>query len=325
MNEVAPEALLWGAMCGALVTRALAIVADLQLADALAGGPRRVDELAAEVGADADALHRILRALASEGIFAEGPPRVFRNTEASELLRRDRGWGDYAHLSGGVWFGAAGALDASGAPAFPRLHDTDFWSWLAENPVERAAFDRAMEQRSQNRLKRLETVAWQGDETVVDVGGGNGSLLLALLERHPRMQGIVFDLPEAVRDERAFGGRCTFVAGSFFERVPRGDAYLLATILHDWADEEALEILKVVHEAAEPGSRLVLLEGVIEPGNEPSGAKWLDLLMLALLPGRERDETEWRALLAAGGFDVERIGAGVIETRKTQPAVNVSA
>jgi hypothetical protein len=322
MNQVTPEALLWRAMYGALVTRALAIVADLQVADALAGGPRRVEELAAETGADPDALRRILRALASEGIFAEEAPRLFRNTEVSELLARGRGWSDYAHLSGGVWLGAAGALDASGTAAFPRLHGTDFWSWLAANPGERAAFDRAMQQRAGGRLTRLQTVDWRGDETVVDVGGGDGSLLLALLERHPRLRGIVFDLPSAVRDESAFGGRCTFVAGSFFERVPRGDAYVLARILHDWPDEQAVAILKVIQNAAEPGARLVLVEDVIESGDEPSGAKWLDLLMLALLNGRERDEPEWRALLGAGGFDVERIGDGVIEARRTEATVS---
>jgi O-methyltransferase domain len=274
-----------------------------------------VDELASEVGTDPDVLHRLLRALASDGIFAEESPRVFRNTEASELLREDKGWGDYAHLAGGVWLGACGALDASGTVAFPRVHGTDFWSWLATHPDERAAFDRAMQQRAEGRLTRLETIAWQGDETVVDVGGGNGSLLLALLERHPGMRGIVFDLPEVVRDQSSFGGRCTSVAGSFFECVPSGDAYLLATILHDWPDAQAVEILEVIHAASDPGARLVVLEGIIEPGNGPSGTKWLDLLMMALVGGRERDETEWRALLDAAGFDVERVGDGVIEAR----------
>jgi hypothetical protein len=218
-------------------------------------------------------------------------------------------------LFGETWLPAIGALDASGTPTFTRVHGIGFWSWLALNPSERATFDRAMEQGAGVRLDRLESVAWRGDETLVDVGGGNGSLLLALLERRPQMRGIVFDLPETVRDEAAFGERCEFVAGSFFERVPAGDAYLLSTILHDWDDDSAVRILQTIRGAATPGTRLVLLEGTLQEGNEPDGAKWLDLLMLALFGGRERNEAQWRALLDAGGFDVVQMSGGVIEAR----------
>ena len=122
------------------------------------------------------------------------------------------------------------------------MHGEEFWSWLASHPDERAAFDRAMAQGWQGRLERLETVAWRGDETVVDVGGGNGSLLRALLERHPGMRGVVFDLPETVREEASFGDR-TFVEGSFFDEVPPGDVHVLSTIIHDWDDESAGRIL----------------------------------------------------------------------------------
>ena len=314
MSAGAPEAVLWDALRGALVTRALALAADLRIAHALSGGPRGVDELARDTGADADTLDRVLRALASDGIFAETAPGVFQNTAVSDLLRTD-GWDDFAHLFGGVWLRALAGLDASGAPSFPRLHGTGFWEWLAAHPEERAAFDRAMEQGWQGRVERLDSVGWRGDEGVVDVGGGNGSLLLALLERHPRMRGIVFDLPETVRDESAFGERCTFVGGSFFERVPGGDAFVLSTVLHNWDDASALRILRVVHAAAPEGARLVLLESTVGPGNEPDGAKWLDLLMLALFAGRERSEAQWRSLLAEAGFTPVRIGGGAIEAR----------
>jgi O-methyltransferase domain len=314
MSADAPEAALWDALRGALVTRALALAADLRLAHALSDGPRSVEQLARDTGADADTLGRILRALASDGIFAETTPGVFENTAVSALLHTD-GWDDFAHLFGGVWLQALAGLDASGAPSFPRLHGTGFWRWLAAHPEERAAFDRAMEQGWEGRLERLDSVGWRGDETVVDVGGGNGSLLLALLERHPRMRGIVFDLPETVRDDGAFGDRCAFVGGSFFERVPSGDAFVLSTVLHDWDDASALRILRVVHAAAPDGARLVLLESPVEPGNAPDGAKWLDLLMLALFAGRERSEAQWRSLLAEAGFVSVRIGGGTIEAR----------
>jgi len=129
------------------------------------------------------------------------------------------------------------------------------------------------------------------------------------------MRGIVFDLPETVRDESIFGDRLEFVGGSFFERVPTGDAYLLATILHDWDDETAASILRTIRAAAPPEARLVILDAVVPPGNEPFGPKWLDLLMLALLAGRERDEAQWRALLDAGGFEPVRFGERLIEAR----------
>jgi hypothetical protein len=312
--SASPEAALWNLLRGALATRALAIVAELRVAEALGAGPRPVEALGSELGAEADMLHRLLRALASEGVFAEEAPGVFRNTEASELLRRD-GWDDFAHLFGGVWFHAVGELDAGGQPTFPRLYETDFWSWLEANPNERAAFDRAMVQGSDGRLDRLDSIDWHGDEMVVDLGGGNGSLLLGLLDRHPGLSGVVFDLPETVRDESAFGDRCAFVAGDFFERVPSGDVYVLSTILHDWDDDRAEAILRTVRAAANRDARLVLLEGVVEPGNEPDGGKWLDLLMLALFGGRERNEAQWRVLLERGEFLIERIEDGVIEAR----------
>jgi hypothetical protein len=312
VSERPPEAALWDALRGGLVTRTLALVAELDVARRLADGPRPVVELAAETGADADTLHRLLRALASDGIFAEEEPGVFRNTPSSELLMVD-GWDDFARLFGGTWLEAVKGLDASGEASFPRVLGDEFWSWLGSHPAERAAFDCAMAQGWQGRLERLETVAWRGDETVVDVGGGNGSLLHALLELHPGMRGIVLDLPETVRDETSFSERCTFVEGSFFESVPPGDAHVLSTIVHDWDEEAGRRILETVRASA--GERLVLLESVIEPGNEPQGAKWLDLLMLVIARGRERTEAEWRELLAASGWEPTRFGAGVIEAR----------
>ena len=313
MTAGSAEDRLWELLRGALGTRALALAADLGVADALAGGPRPVADLAAELHGDADTLRRLLRALASEGVFAEEEPGVFRNTEASELLRTS--WGSFAHLFGGPWLRATSALEPSGDPSFPGLFGSDFWSWLAENPDERRAFDHAMEQGNEDRVERLAALPWRGDETVVDVGGGNGTLLLGLLERHPGLRGIVFDLPETTRDEATFGERCTFEAGSFFERVPAGDVYVLATILHDWDDPSAARILETIRAHAPTEARLLVLESVLAEGNEPDGAKWLDLLMLALFAGRERDVAQWRELLAAGGFEPVDIRDGLIEAR----------
>jgi hypothetical protein len=316
VSEVAPETLLWNLARGALATRALALAAELHVADVLADGARHVEEIALERDADPDVLHRILRALASDGVFVEEEPRVFRNSGASTLLRAGGGWDDFAHLSGGVWYGTAGALDAvSRDAAFERTFGTDFWSWLVGHPDERAAFDRAMEQGKKQRIERLATVDWRGDETVVDVGGGNGSLLVELVRRHAGLRGIVFDLPETVRDDDALGDRCTFVEGSFFDGVPEGDVYILSTVLHDWPDESAAAILRTIRSACSARGRLLVLDAVVPAGNDPHAAKWLDLLVLAIARGRERDEAEWRALLEAADFEPVRIDDGLIEAR----------
>jgi hypothetical protein len=316
VSEPAPEARVWNLLRGALATRALGLAAELRVAEALAAGPRTVQDVAREVDADPDTLYRLLRALASDGVFAEEQSGVFRNTDASEVLLPGGGWDDFAHLFGGVWYRTVGELDAaSREPSFPRLFGTDFWRWLARNPSERASFDRAMAQGGEGRVERLAAVDWRGDETVVDVGGRNGSLLLGLLDRHPGLRGIVFDLPETSRDEAALGERCTFVAGDFFERVPPGDVYVLSTILHDWDDERAAAILRTIRKAATADARLVVLETIVPPGNDPQGAKWLDLLMLALLGGRERDDAQWRALLVGSGFEPVRMEDGLIEAR----------
>ena len=315
MTATRTEGDLWRLFWGALVTRLLGIAADLGVADALAEGPRRVDELAREVGADPDALHRILRALASDGVFAEEAPGVYRNTEASEGLRRGTRWHDFAHLFGGVWHRALGELTAAGEPTFERIHDTDFWSWLGERPDERGAFDRAMSGSWEWKVDRVASAEWRGDELVVDVGGGNGALLIELLRRRPGLRGIVFDLPETTRDEPALGNRIEFVAGSFFERVPTGDVYVLSTILHDWDDRCAGQILRTIRAAAPDDGRLLVVDAVVPAGNEPHGGKFLDLLMLALFGARERDEAQWRALLEGNGFEPIGVEDGLVEAR----------
>jgi hypothetical protein len=315
MKQRNREETLWNLVRGALTARALATVVDLGVPDAFAEGARHVDDVAREVGADPDVLRRVLRALASDGVFAEEERGVFRNTEASELLRGG-GWSDFAHLFGGIWHRAAGELDARSAePTFPQLYGADFWTWLAAHPDERAAFDRAMVQGTERRVDGLAALEWRGDETVVDVGGGNGALLVELVGRQPGLRGIVLDVPETVRDEAALGERISFVEGNFFEAVPRGDAYVLSTILHDWDDEHAAMILRTIRAAAPADARLLVLDAVVPAGNDPDGTKWLDLLMLVLFAGRERDEAQWHALLASGGFEPVRFEERLIEAR----------
>jgi O-methyltransferase/methyltransferase family protein len=314
---------LWELMRGGLVVQALRVAAELGIADELAEGPRPLRELAEHAGVDADALHRLLRALASEGVFAETEPGVFGNTEESELLRRDADWNAFAHFFGGVW--SAALLEAphavrTGEDTFARVFGVGWWDWLTARPEETALFDRAMQGGAGRRVEALAELPWDG-ETVVDVGGGNGTLLIELLRRHESLRGIVFDLPEvaAEAEERVaaagLADRIDVVGGSMFDGVPPGGVYVLAVVLHDWDDDHAAKILAQVRAAAPAHARVLIADAVIPPGNDPHGAKWLDLLMLVLNRGRERTEDEWRALLERSGFRVERIEDGLIDAR----------
>jgi hypothetical protein len=317
VSEPSPETRLWDLLRGALSTKALAVASDLGVADQLADGPKDVAAIAKQSAADPQTLHRVLRALASDGVFAEDEQGMFRNTESSELLRADAtgGWREFAHLFGGVFYEGAGTMDpTTRAETFTRAFDAGFWSWLGRQTDERAAFDAAMAGGKEPRATRLSQLEWRGDETVVDVGGGNGALLRALLERVPGLRGVILDLPETDRDEAALGDRIAFVAGSFFEEVPSGDAYVLSGILHDWDDAAASKILSTVRAAAPAGARLLVIDSVVPPGNEPHGSKWLDLLMLVLAGGRERTEPEWRSLLEMNGFETISIEDGLIQT-----------
>ena len=310
MSERPPEEVLWQLCHGGIATRVAGIVAELGVADALADGARPVAEIAAEVGADADTLHRYLRALASEGVFAEVDRGVFENTPASKKLATGASWGAFAQLFGGVWYRAVADLDASGRKAF----QGDYWEWLAEHARERALFDRAMEEGKERRVDHVARVDWRDGETVVDVGGGNGSFLLELFARQPGLRGIVYDLPETTRDETELAAAgLEFEEGSFFERVPHGDVYVLGTILHDWNDERATAILRTIREHGPAGARVLILDSVVQPGNEPQGSKWLDILMLATLDGRERTETEWRTLIEGSGLRVDSIEDRLIQ------------
>jgi len=301
---------LWDFLRGALMTKALAAVVDAGVPEALANGPRPVSMLEG----DPDTVHRLLRALASDGVFRETEPGVFEHTETSRLLLGP-GWSEFAHLFGGVFFAATTDLDASTSEApFPSRFGTGFWEWLGEHPAERARFDAAMAGERLRPAEWLAALDWRDGEIVVDVGGGNGKLLAELIRLRPELRGIVLDLPETVRDESALGDRIEFVEGSFFESVPEGDAYVLSGILHDWPDDDAALILRTIRTAAPPHARLLINESVIEPGNDADGAKWLDLLMLVLAGGRERDEWQWHALLEGAGFRVESLEHPIVAT-----------
>jgi hypothetical protein len=307
---------------GFMVTQALGWVTRLGIADLVHERPRPVTELAEATGVDADALRRVLRLLASLGVFALGDGLV-RQTELSDLLRPGAAgtvrW--QAELFSGIQYQAwAHAHETLGAreAAFARAHGLPFFEWLAEHAHEGEVFNRAMSASTVARRAVLLGQDWSDVTTVVDVGGGVGTLAASLLAEHEHLRGVVFDLP-GLQDAAAatiaaagLGDRCSFVGGSFFEEIPRGaDAYVLSHILHDWDDDRATAILRVCREAVADSSRLLLVEAVIRDDGEPDWGTFLDVHMLVVLGGRERTEEDWRALLRAGGFRLRSVASGL--------------
>lgn len=308
---------------GLLISRGIYIAAELGLADLLIEGPRSTEELAAATGVDADALYRILRALASVGIFAECADGRFELTKLASYLRSDiagsmRGWARYigADWHWSLWAALPDSV-RNGKSTYENVHGVRFFEWFTQHPAPGQIFDAAM--TSVSEMANPAIVAaydWSGIDTLVDVAGGQGSLLASILQTNPRIQGTLFDLPQVIANSQATGlmdqdglaGRCELFAGDFFESVPPGrDAYLLKWILHDWSDAEALQILNVCRRAMEPGKKLLVAEMVIEPGNDPFFGKLLDIAMLALTGGRERTTAEYRALFEAAGFKLQRV------------------
>jgi len=314
-----PAAKLLSLTQGYIVTQAVAAVAELKIADLLAGGPRPVGDLAKDSGADPDALRRILRALASLGVFDEHEGDYFALTPVGELLRSDTSSSLRAHslMSAGVQYRVFQSILHSvrtGAPAFDHLFDKHHFEWLAEEPTEAEQFDRAMAGSAARRVPLLLDYDWSLVTTVVDVGGGNGALLTALLTRNPNLRGTLFDLPytldRALAQFAAAGlaHRTDAVGGDFFDAVPPGaDRYVLSKILHDWNDEDAVRILRSCRRAIRENGKLLVLEWVVPEANEPHPAWLIDLVMLVMNGGRERTSRQWRELLAAGGFRLSDI------------------
>ncbi len=320
-DELSPRDTLWRMTNGYQVSQAIHVVATLGIADLLTDGPRSADELAEATGAHAPALYRVLRALASIGVFVEQDDGCFALTPLAEYLRTDvpgslRSW---AMLMGRPYlFTSWGHLMHSvktGEPAFPEVYGTTAWEYRATHPEESEIFDAAMTGLS---LAEAEAVVrsydFSGTGALVDVGGGKGTLLAAILAANPALRGILFDQPHVVADakdllERAgVADRCEVVAGSFFEAVPEGaDAYLLKSIIHDWDDAAAIEILRKCRAAMADTARLLLVERGIRPANESDPAKFIDLMMLVMLGGRERTAEEYERLYTEAGFKLTNI------------------
>jgi len=317
---------------GYWVSKSIYCAARLKIADQLAAGPRTTAQLAASARCHEESLHRLLRALASLGIFRETKSRTFELTPKAQYLRSDNPEGvrDFAVMCNDKLFeGWCDILHSvqTGEGAIQKRFGGDFFSAvLSKDPEAAATFDKAMEQIHGPEIElMLEFFDWKRFAHIVDVGGGSGQTLFAILARHPKARGTLFDLPGVVERARksthAAAGRCEFQGGSFFETVPAGgDCYYMRHIVHDWNDADSLKILKACRAAMLPGASLLLVEKAIPEGNDPEFAKLLDINMLAI-GGKERTLAQYGDLFTKAGLKLHKHyptpgPTDVIEARK---------
>ena len=321
--EAPPAVRMYEMLYGSITSQLLIVVAELGVADHLVDGPRPVAELAADVDAHPCALYRALRALASVGVFTEVAPRVFGPTPLADTLRSDapgslRDLARYVGLPARqAAFAGLGHSVRTGRPAFDFVHGTDWWTWFRAHPELSTLFNGAMGAmaRSVNGVA-LDGLDLARTRKVVDVGGGQGHLVARLLRSWPRLRGVVFDLPHVVPEaEKVLAAegpdvadRAECVAGSFLEEVPAGgDLYVLSWTIHDWDDDDAVTILRNVARAMGPAGTLLVIDEVLQPGDDPHFGKFEDIVMLALLTGRVRTEAEFVALFDAAGLRLAEV------------------
>ena len=316
-----PEAFIIELAFGALMSQALHVAAKLGVADLLAAGPRPVSELAAAAGADERALYRVLRSLASVGVFRESDPRVFELTARADVLRADapnsmrngiifmgeewhwRVWGEMLHSA------------RTGRPAWGHVHGAEVFDYFGANAEQAEIFNRAMTDMSVATAPAVvEAYDFSGVRRAADIAGGHGYLLAQVLKANPGARGILFDVPPviagagALLEREGVAGRVETVAGDFFAGVPAGaDCYLLKHIIHDWDDESCVRILRNIGAAMAEGGRVLIVETVVPEGNDPHYSKLLDLEMLTSPGGAERTAAEYGELLEASGLRLTRV------------------
>lgn len=305
---------------GYWISQAIYAAAKLGLADLLKNGPRTAEDLAHATQTHAPSLYRLLRALASVGVFAEDDQRRFSLTPLAETLRSDVPGSQWsmAVMMGEEHYQAYGQLLYSvqtGETAFEKLYGAPIFEYLSKHPEQRIIFDAAMTGvHGRETGAMLEAYDFSGIRCLADVGGGSGAVIVSILRRYPEMRGILFDLADVAdraRDTIAaagLAGRCQAAGGDFFQSIPAGaDAYLMRHIIHDWDDEQSIDILRSIHGAMRGDGRLLIVESVISPGNDPFFGKLLDLTMLVIPGGQERTEDQFRRLLKAAGFKLVKV------------------
>ena len=320
-GEIPPGAVLMQMMDGIKVTQLIYVAAKLGLADLMVDGPRSSEELAAALDVHPGALYRVLRALASVGIFHEISGSRFDLTPLAEPLRSDipgslRAWatvcGDDWHMR--MWNDILYSVK-TGQGAFPHVHGMGAFEYFQHHPEKGAVFYEAMTNlTAQVSGAVLAAYDFSGLRRIVDVGCGVGTFTTAILGSHPHLSATLFDIPPVIEQARqvvgasGLAGRCDFTAGDFFQSVPAGgDAYVLKNIIHDWNDEKAIAILRNCRESMAADGRVLIVEMVVQPGNDPSPAKMFDITMLVAEGGQERTEAEQQRILQAAGLRLSRV------------------
>jgi hypothetical protein len=316
-NDLPPEQLM-KFIVGKWISKPIYVAAELGIADMLADGSKDIEELAQTSQSHAPSLYRMMRALASVGIFFETEGRRFELTPMAEYLKNGA-MRSIALLFNSDWNDKAWGyfMDSvkTGGTAFEKAHGMPVSDWLKKNPQAAEVFNEAnVIKAGSSHRAILDVYDFSDINTLTDVGGGLGILMAEILIANHSMEGIVADIPSVILDARKMikargvEDRCQVVECDFFKKIPSGsDAYLMSNILHDWPDEQCHLILTNCHRAMRAESRLLVIEMVIPPGNEPSVAKLLDLEMLVITGGRERTEAEFKNLFESSGFKLSRI------------------
>jgi len=305
---------------GAHIAGAVSCLAQLGIPDLIESAPQSAEELASQIIADPQALYRLMRATASVGVLSEGPDGKFSQTPMSAVLRSDAtpSLRALAIMGGREWHGRGWShleyCVRTGKPAVEQIYGAPIFEFLKQNPVEARIFNDAMTQLSMiDGPAVAEAYNFDGIRSIVDVGGGHGLLLATILKRNTHLKGTLYEVPHVI--EGAANGplkpvmeRCTLASGDMFSSVPAGaDAYIMKHIIHDWPDDLCLKILKACRKSVNSGGRLLVVDNVIQPGNDFSPGKFLDLQMLIFPSGCERTEKQFRHLFAAAGWQLSRI------------------
>lgn len=305
---------------GYCISQSIYAAAKLEIADQLRSGPQTAAQLAAATQTDAASLYRLLRALASVGIFAENEQGEFSLTPLAEPLRSDHPESKQAcAIMNGEdqfrpWCEIIYSLQ-TGKPAYDKIWGKSVFEFLAEHPDKARIFDRAMTGiHGRGNDATLNVYDFSDIQVLADVGGGNGLHLSGILQSNPNLRGLLFDLPHVVErartqiEQAGLQDRCDLAGGDFFQSIPQGpDAILLRHIIHDWNDDQSQRILSNCHAALPDQGKLLILESVIQPGNAPFWGKFVDLIMLLVTGGKERTAEEFRSLFERSGFELTRI------------------
>ncbi len=313
-----PNVVMWEMAHNMWLAAGISVAAELGIADLVKNGPRSIDDLADQTNTHSDSLYRVLRMLASQGIFKEIKGRRFETTSLAVPLQDDQiRYLVLIHLNRNQFrvFGELMESVRTGKTVLNEHSGRALFDHIGNDEQRNEWFNKAMTSASKMQLPALlSAFPYRHYRNIMDIGGGEGLFLASVLSRAPKSRGVIFDLPGAMSrakgiiESHALDGRMEAQEGDFFDGVPAdGDLYILKSVLHDWDDNSCLKILGNVFEAMDQKSRLLVIESVLDEGNHPSFGKMTDILMMVNAGGRERTLTQWETLLRASGFKNRKI------------------